>query len=431
MREELRKYADDAYEMVEYAANEIGQRVPGSDNETKLHDYMAGKLKDIGLKPKTEKFLFAPFSSIGGLPYAGWGGIVGALILLVAVSLSMIPEFDTIAFHFIGVFYMLGLWTWVILSVFKYKTCFDWCFKQEVSRNTYAELVPQDGHYDYTIVLSGHTDTSWTLKHSAIKSKLNPALIYIKIGVGAISVLLVTLLTLAFFVLNAMTRYGSFAETAMIYGYMREAYFYFAPFAMIGSFMLCLYRERNPRAASPGAMDNATGIALAYQVVKYFKENPDKMPKNCRIIDMNCGAEEAGLRGSIAFVRNHKDDGMLDNCWHINIDSIADADFFEVIHGDAWLCPHFDKDLEKMFFDAMKEAGIKKPGNIANPVGGCDSTPFQKAGAKSITFAAQNPIMANYYHTLYDVAERFSADTVGLGLDVILRVIDKIADYNK
>ena len=83
MREELRKYSDEAYEIVKHAANEIGPRLPGSDGEKKLHDYMAGRLDEIGVKPTTEKFVFAPHASIGGLPYAGWGGIIGALALVV------------------------------------------------------------------------------------------------------------------------------------------------------------------------------------------------------------------------------------------------------------------------------------------------------------------------------------------------------------
>ena len=78
-------------------------------------------------------------------------------------------------------------------------------------------------------------------------------------------------------------------------------------------------------------------------------------------------------------------------------------------------------------FAALKEAGIEKPGNIVNPVGGCDSTPFHKAGVRTVTFAAQDPVMTNYYHTFYDTPDRFSVETVGTGLDVILRVIDKIA----
>ena len=80
-----------------------------------------------------------------------------------------------------------------------------------------------------------------------------------------------------------------------------------------------------------------------------------------------------------------------------------------------------------MFFESMKESGIEKPSRMKNPVGGCDSTPMTKAGVKSITFAAQNPVLTQYYHTFYDVPERFDVDVMHQGLDVILRVIDKIA----
>ena len=421
--------------MVEYAANEIGQRVPGTDGEKKMHDYMSAKFEEIGLSPKTEKFIFAPRSSIGGLPYAGWGGIILAVLLVLGMLGSFLSAYIAVAVTFFAAAYALGLWTWLICSVFKYKTFFDWCFKQEVSYNTYAELLPKDGKYDYTVFLSGHSDTSWTLKHSAANNRLNPAMIFVKLGVGAVSVALLTALAMLTFILFMIEMFASDLQAksvaTQILQYLYYVIVFGAPAFMIGSYLLTLYNEKNPRVASPGAMDNATGLAIAYQTVKYYIDHPEQAPANCRIVAMACGAEEAGLRGSIAFTRAHKDDGMLQNAYHINVDSIADPDYFEVIHGDAWLCPHFDRGLEKMFFDAMKEAGIEKPGNMSNPVGGCDSTPFAKAGVRTITFAAQNPTMTHYYHTLYDVPERFTVDTVGLGLDVVLRVMDKIADENK
>lgn len=434
MREELKKYGDEAYEMVEYAANEIGPRLPGSQNEKKYHDYMSGKLKEIGLNPVTESFVFAPHASIGGLPYAGWAGIIGCVLTLIATILASINLYGGLVMHFVCTIFMLCVWIWLFVSVFKYHTCFDWCFKHKVSQNTYAELLPEDGKYDYTIYLTGHTDTSWTLKLSASQYKLGFVGVVLRLGLGAIAVALVTIVSIALTVLVMMMVYGenlSYSTLSNVYDAYRvisQIALYGSPIAIICSFLLTMYNEKTEEIASPGAMDNATGVSIAYQVVKYYKENPDKMPKNCRIIDCNVGAEESGLRGSIAFTRKHKEDGMLDNAYHINIDSIADAEHFEVIHGDSWLCPHFDKDLENMFFDAMKEAGIKKPGNIANPVGGCDSTPFQRAGVKSITFAAQNPVMSDYYHTFRDVPERFSPDTVGLGLDVVVRVISKIEE---
>lgn len=433
MREELRKYADEAYGIVTHAANEIGPRLPGSENETKFHGFMKGKLEEIGLKPVQEKFLVAPRASIGGIPYAGWAGIIAALVVLLGTVFGSAP------IYFLAFIGMVCVWGWVINSVFFYKTWLDWCFKQEVSHNTYAELVPENGKYDYTIMLSGHTDTSWNWKHSAVKSKLNPAFAFIKVGLGALCVIFTTVAALVLFcmaarmdsfeAMNTVTaaQYNAYVALAKSYTSFAKAYAYMTPFLIIGSYLVTLWLDKNPQTASPGAMDNATGIAIAYTVTKYFKENPDKMPANCRIIDLNCGSEEAGLRGSIAFTRMHKGEAILDKCWNINLDSVADKDFFEVVHGDTWQFTHFDKDLERMFIDSMREAGIEKPGNIVNPVGGCDSTPFTKVGVKSITFAAQNPILTNYYHTFYDQPERFSVDTVGLGLDVVLRVIDKIA----
>lgn len=434
MREELKKYGDEAYEMVEYAAHKIGPRLPGSKNEKKYHDYMSDKLKEIGLNPVTESFVFAPHSSIGGLPYAGWAGIIGCILTVIATMLASISAYAGLATHFVCTVYMICTWVWLVVSVFKYHTCFDWCFKHKVSHNTYAELLPEDGKYDYTIFLSGHTDTSWTLKLSASQNKLGFVGVVLRLGLGAIAVALVTIISAVLLVLIMMLNYGdnlgynTLANVYDAYRIVSQIALYSSPLLIICAFLLTMYNEKTEEIASPGAMDNATGVSIAYQVLKYYKENPDKMPKNCRIVDFNCGAEESGLRGSIAFTRKHKNDGMLDNAYHINIDSIADAEHFEVIHGDSWLCPHFDKDLERMFKESMREAGIKNPGDIANPVGGCDSTPFQKAGVKSITFAAQNPVMSDYYHTFRDVPERFSAETVGLGLDVVVRVISKIEE---
>lgn len=433
MRDELKKYGDEAYEMVEYAAREIGPRLPGSNNEKKYHDYMSDKLKELGLNPVTESFVFAPHASIGGLPYAGWAGIIGCVLTVLATILASLSAYAGLAMHFVCTMYMICTWIWLVVSVFKYHTCFDWCFKHKVSHNTYAELLPEDGKYDYTIFLSGHTDTSWTLKLSASQNKLGFVGVVLRLALGAIAVAAVTIVSVVMLILIMMLNYGTdtlsydtLVNTAKAYYVIKQMVLYSSPIVIICAFLLTMYNEKTEAIASPGAMDNATGVSIAYQVVKYYKENPDKMPKNCRIINCNIGAEESGLRGSIAFTRKHKNDGMLDNAYHINIDSVADKDHFEVIHGDSWLCPHFDKDLERMFKESMREAGIKNPGDIANPVGGCDSTPFQKSGVKSITFAAQNPVMSHYYHTYNDVPERFSAETVGLGLDVVLRVIDKI-----
>ena len=436
MKEENRRYAEEAFEIVEHAAKKIGSRLPGSDGEKEYAAYMGDKLRSIGIEPVREEFAVSPRASIGGIPYAGYLGLIMSALVYVALHLS-------------AVWYGMALasvvcWVWLILSVFLYKTWFDMFFKQEISQNTYGELLPPDGKYDYTIILSGHTDTSWCWRHSAHASKFKktkPAMglvaTFAKVGFGVICFLFLTAVSIAMTVISSGVYFGEvwalkIANSASFANFLFAMHF-LPVVTAIGCMFVVMWADPNPRNASRGAMDNATGCALSFAVTKYFHDHPEKMPKNCRIIDFNCGSEEAGLRGSIAFTREHKGEPILENTWNINIDSVADKDFFEVVIKDDWQFCRFDTDLEKMFKDTFNELGIvsKTNGCIHNPVGGCDSTPMTKAGMKSVTFAAQDPTLTYYYHTWHDVPERFELETVGDGFDVILGDIDKIDKFQQ
>ena len=171
MKEEHRKYAEEVYDIINHAAKNIGARLPGSDGEKKFAAYMGDKLREIGIEPVREEFAVSPRASIGGIPYAGWLGLALSALVYIAMGIP-------------AVWYGMALASaacivWLVCSVFLYKTWFDMFFKQEVSQNTYGELLPEDGKYDYTIILSGHTDTSWNWRHSEHASKFaktNPAL---------------------------------------------------------------------------------------------------------------------------------------------------------------------------------------------------------------------------------------------------------------
>ena len=433
MKEVNRKYGEEAYDIVKYAANEIGSRLPGSDNEKKFAQYMGNKLREIGIEPKNEEFAVSPRASIGGIPYAGWVGIALSALVYLALSFSSIWYGMALA--------SIAVIVWLVFSVFLYKTWFDMFFKQEISQNTYGELLPPDGKYDYTIILSGHTDTSWNWKHSEhnYKYRNKPILgiitTYGKVGFGAVCFFFLAAVSIAMTVIDIGAHFGAVWAISAIQSASFQNFLFamhFIPLVTaIGCAFLTMWADPDPRNASRGGMDNATGCALSYAVTKYFKENPDKMPKNCRIIDFNCGSEEAGLRGSIAFTRDHKGEDILKNAWNINIDSIADKDYFEVVIQDDWQFTRFDTDLERMFKESFKELGIesKTGGCIHNPVGGADSTPMTKAGIKSVTFAAQNPVLTYYYHTWRDTPDRFQCETVCDGFDVVLSVIEKIEKF--
>ena len=118
----------------------------------------------------------------------------------------------------------------------------------------------------------------------------------------------------------------------------------------------------------------------------------------------------------------------------INVTKIGDSAFsncfyMEVFNIEAKNLVDFTGNSHKTF----NEMGIesKTNGCIHNPVGGCDSTPMTRSGIKSVTFAAQNPMLTWYYHTFHDMPGRFEMETVGDGFDVVLNVIDKIAKFQE
>ena len=146
MKEENRKYAREAMDIVEHAAHKIGSRLPGSDGEIKLHKYMGEKLREIGIEPKTEEFAVSPRSGIGGLGYAGWSGVIISIGAIIAIACG----FDKL-WYVLGALGLLTIF-WLVMSCFFYKTWFDMFFPQEISRNTLGVLEPEDGKYDYTFL---------------------------------------------------------------------------------------------------------------------------------------------------------------------------------------------------------------------------------------------------------------------------------------
>lgn len=435
MKEESRKYVEEAWEIVKHASEKIGSRLPGSKGEREYADYMGEKLREIGIEPKKEEFGVAPRSGIGGLPYAGWYGLIASGLIYFALH----NYYIWFAMALAGICMVL----WLVFSCFLYKPWFDMFFKQKISQNVYGELVPEDGKYDYTIILSGHTDTSWNWKHSENASRYPEKPVYGlittygKVGFGAVCVFFLVGLSVAMATIYTGLYFdASWAYIAASSDALNKLIIalHFLPIVTaIGSCFVIMWNDSDEETASRGAMDNATGCALSYAVIKYFKENPDKMPKNCRIVDCNVGSEEAGLRGSMNFVHRHRNDDLTKNAWNINIDSVADKEYFEVVIKDDWQGCRFDTDMEKMFKDTFNEMGIesKTNGCIHNPVGGCDSTPMTRGGIKSVTFAAQNPMLTWYYHTFHDMPDRFEMETVGDGFDVVLSVIDKIAKFQE
>ena len=386
-----------------------GPRLPGSAEEKAAQADIAKIMEEAtGVKPTVEKFRLAPRASIGAIPYLGYAGFVALALYYIHPIPAFIVSLCTLLF--------------AVVQVFTYKGWFDKLFKQEESCNVYS-VIDGKGEIDHTIVFSGHADSSWLWQMAA----KNPKTMIIRTVLGVVGVVAVIIGSLLRFI---------FGMWSVVKPDTMEMPFYLflliTPLLFIyGLYSLCIYLSHDKKKASPGAMDNLTGVGASILMGKYFKENPDKLPDNCRVIIASLGSEEAGLKGSEAFMKAHAGDkNLLINPYFFNIDSLRDYEHFNAVKGDSWLMSKFDDDMKNMLVKAFENAGVK-PNIIVNPVGGCDSTPICRAGYKTITFAAQKPDVTDYYHTYRDTCDGLNINTLEKSVDIILDVTEQIHEHHK
>lgn len=391
------------FDFIKHIVDAYGPRLPGSAEEraaqADIAEYME---KETGVKPTVEKFRLAPRASIGAIPYLGIAGFIALILYYVHPIASLIVATCALIF--------------AVVQVFLYKGWFDKLFKQEESNNTYS-VIDGKGKIDHTIVFSAHTDSSW-LWQMAVK---NPKTMILKTVYGVVGVVAVLIGSVIRLIVGMISVFN-YDIPFGLYLFLTIAPLIFIP----GLYWLCIYLSYDKKKASPGAMDNLTGIGTAIYMGRYFKENPDKLPDNCRIITAALGSEEAGLKGSEAFMKAHAGDTtLLVDPYFVNLDSLRDYDHFNAVKGDSWQFTKFDEDLKNMLIRAFENAGVK-PNVIVNPVGGCDSTPICKRGYKTITFAAQDPVVTDYYHTYNDTYESLDMKTLEKSIDILLDVTEQI-----
>ena len=386
-----------------------GPRLPGSDEEKAAQADIAKIMENAtGVKPTVEKFKLAPRASIGAIPYLGYAGFAALVLYYIHPVPAFIVSLCTLLF--------------AVVQVFTYKGWFDRFFKQEESCNVYS-VMEGKGEIDHTIVFSGHADSSWLWQMAA----KNPKTMILRTVLGVVGVVSIIIGSLLRFIFDMWSVVKPEEMATPLYLFLLITPLLF----VYGLYSLCIYLSHDKKKASPGAMDNLTGVGASILMGKYFKENPDKLPDNCRVIIASLGSEESGLKGSEAFMKAHAGDkNLLINPYFFNIDSLRDYEHFNAVKGDSWLMSKFDDDMKNMLVKAFKNAGVK-PNIIVNPVGGCDSTPICRAGYKTITFAAQKPDVTDYYHTYRDTCDGLDMNTLEKSVDIIIDVTEQIHEHHK
>jgi len=177
------------------------------------------------------------------------------------------------------------------------------------------------------------------------------------------------------------------------------------------------------RNKSPGALDNASGMVITFELSKYFKENP---LKNFNIWFCQFSAEELGTMGSRIFVNTHEEQFVKGRIFQINLDMVSCANDKKNklqylksygVYPRKKIAPLLSKYLEK----ASKEENLKITGFHLSTGAHTDSVPFHLRAYDSVDITTR--AAGKHTHTIEDNPDKVDPKILLEACQIIRKVI--------
>ena len=173
-----------------------------------------------------------------------------------------------------------------------------------------------------------------------------------------------------------------------------------------------------------GANDDLSGCFISAAVVKFLAANDIRF-ENTEVVAAMVGGEEAGLRGTKAYMKAHaqefKDDKNVETIF-VAFDTIREHEFMAIYDKDMTGVVKNDKRVAKLLQDAAKEVGYDVPIK-AIELGSTDAAAASQAGIPAASFTAMDPAPARYYHTRLDTEDNLDPKTLEIGLKIALETV--------
>ncbi|MBE6720753.1 MAG: M20/M25/M40 family metallo-hydrolase [Ruminococcaceae bacterium] len=301
-----------------------------------------------------------------------------------------------------------------VLQLGLYLPFADIFHKKKPAHNFYAVRKPQ-GEVKKRIIVSGHVDAAYEWRHilySKYVRLMFPLMAWTILGV-IISIIVTVLSIVATY--KAM---GTFGEFMVNYG------FYIHFFTVIG--MIFLFYFVDFSTISPGANDNLTGTYAAVCAIRMLDMAGVEL-KNTEVVAMVTDGEEAGLKGTKAWAKAHREEylnGDVETAV-LCVDTLTDLEYFNIYSHDMNSLVKNDKEFSDFVKAAAEDAGIEDMKFASVFMGSSDAAAFSQAGIKATAIAAMDPAPADYYHNRRDNYDRLVPEAIEAGYKVVLSTILK------
>lgn len=395
----IREYTNYAIKSIKNCCKNFGPRPTGSEAEKNAQEYMMNDLNNFCDEVTREEF------KVSDKAFMSWIKI-GVVIATISIILFTLGFYAVSLALFVAILFMIAL------EFGFYKPVLDVFFKKKTAGNVYGVIKSKE-ETKKRIILCAHTDSAYEWKYTYKSGRKGVAFnIY---GAAASLLMSVAICIYAIVAESAFSGIVWLSDNLILKILTVAIYLTLIIYIFNFSFI-------NYKLPVTGAIDNLSGVFISSAVAKYLKDN-DVRFENTEVCVLLTGAEEAGLRGSKSFVKNHpelNDENVKTVV--VGIDTICELEFMKVYSKDMNGFTKNDESVAKLIQEGAKNAGFEVPTGTIE-LGATDAAAFSQKGISAATFVAMNPEPSRYYHTRLDTVEMIKPQAIDAGVKIALETV--------
>lgn len=362
-------------------------RTAGSESVRQCMQFMAEQMRQWADEVHTEPFTLHRHPFVGSIPLLALGGLLG----IICFGLSCF-----FASAILAIISPILLSVTFILWVFEfilYRQAVDFLFPKYNAINVFAERKAKIESRQ-RIIIAGHADAAYEMTFFL---KLKAWQIY--------TLILLTIFgMIACLVFGILHAFCAISQTTML------------TFGIIEIFCFIVFIPWlffiNWKTIVDGANDNLTGCYIGMNILKEMAKNDERMNYTdvcCLITD----GEESGLRGALAYARQHQKELKDNNSIVIALDTIHDPKELAIYHRGVNFTQKNSPEVCSLLKSAAKACDLNIPNTDFYP-GATDAEAFSRYGIKAAALCAVQHSPTTYYHTRRDSWDNINPECIDM-----------------
>ncbi|MHA1299655.1 MAG: M28 family peptidase [Candidatus Helarchaeota archaeon] len=398
-----KSYQTYMYDFIDHICKDIGPRLTGTQKEYEAIDEIEKELKEFSDEVFKDDFKCSNHAYPPGMVHiAGFLCTLGFCFFPTPISIVT------------TILCILGLLV-LILELMVLAEFIDFLYPKVTSFNIFGKIKPKN-EPKKLIIFGGHTDSAYNFPIAQkFETKMN-SLMYAGIALGVYAIILSPIKFILQFVIPPQDFIlWEFAINSLpIFTFTWVDLVFFIPFIVWFPLMLYIIKMFVGNTLVEGANDNLSGVAVALAIGKYLAQN---RPENVEVWVGSFGAEEAGMRGSKAFVKKYGKTGVLDNSISIILESVGGGEGIGILTTEKmYFTTHYKEAYEpvweafKKYKSEHKTKGIVPAKLHEATFAGTDAVSFSKRGypACAIVGGGIETLFIKNWHSPIDIPENLN-----------------------